>query len=137
MEAQDQAVFEWLREGGIDAQSFEASAESILRIQKRVNEITKTFPGGAWVVRVMRVIPVLKEVRLESRDLVSEEILEALRKNLPHIPEDRLAMATELTIELMFSATEMALEAPEREEEITREVCFLVASYHARLRNGS
>ena len=137
MEAQDQAVFEWLREGGIDTQSFEASAESILRIQKRVNEITKTFPGGAWVVRVMRVIPVLKEVRLDSRDLVSEEILEALRKNLPDIPEDRLAMATKLTIELMFSATEMALEVPEREEEITREVCFLVASYHARLRNGS
>ena len=137
MEAQDQAVFEWLREGGIDTQSFESSAESILRIQKRVNEITKTFPGGAWVVRVMRVIPVLKEVRLDSRDLVSEEILEALRKNLPDIPEDRLAMATKLTIELMFSATEMALEAPEREEEITREVCFLVASYHARLRNGS
>ncbi len=46
-------------------------------------------------------------------------------------------MATKLTIELMFSATEMALEVPEREEEITREVCFLVASYHARLRNGS
>lgn len=137
MEAQDQAVFEWLREGGIDTQSFEASAASILRIQKRVNEITKAFPGGAWVVRVMRVIPVLKEVRLESRDLITEEILGALRKNLPNIPEDRLAMATKLTIELMFSATEMALEAPEREEEITREVSFLVASYHARLRNGS
>lgn len=137
MEAQDQAVFEWLREGGIDAQSFEASAESILRIQRRVNEITKTFPGGAWVVRVMRVIPVLKEVRLESRDLVSKEILEALRKNLPDIPEDRLAMATKLTIELMFSATEMAIELPEREDEITQEVSFLVASYHARLRNGA
>jgi AcrR family transcriptional regulator len=137
MEAQDQAVFDWLREGGIDTQSFEASAESILRIQRRVNEITKSFPGGAWVVRVMRVIPVLKEVRLESRDLVSEEILEALRQNLPDIPEDRLAMATKLTIELMFSATEMALENPEREDEITQEVCFLVASYHARLRNGA
>ncbi|WP_321489932.1 TetR/AcrR family transcriptional regulator [uncultured Hyphomonas sp.] len=137
MEAQDQAVFDWLREGGIDTQSFDASAASILRIQRRVNEITKSFPGGAWVVRVMRVIPVLKEVRLESRDLVSEEILEALRKNLPDIPEDRLAMATKLTIELMFSATEMALENPEREDEITQEVCFLVASYHARLRNGA
>ncbi|MEZ6000912.1 TetR/AcrR family transcriptional regulator [Hyphomonas sp.] len=137
MEAQDQAVFDWLRKGGIDAKSFQASADSILRIQKRVNEITKLFPGGAWVVRVMRVIPVLKEVRLESRDLVSAEILAALRKNLPDIPEDRLEMATKLTMELMFSATEMALENPEREDEITQEVSFLVASYHARLRNGA
>ena len=136
MEAQDQAVFEWLSEGGINTQSFEESKESILRIQRRVNEITKTFPGGAWVVRIMRMTPVLKEVRLESRDLVATEILETLRKNLPDVPEDRLAMATKLTIELMVSATEMTFEDPEREDEITREVCFLVASYHERLRNG-
>jgi len=137
MEAQDQAVFQWLREGGINSESFEASADSILRIQKRVNEVTKTFPGGAWVVRVMRVIPVLKEVRLESRDLVAEEVLNSLRQNLPDVADDRLAMATKLTMELMFSATEMAIEEPEQEEEITREVSFLVASYHARLRHGA
>ncbi|WP_206741298.1 TetR/AcrR family transcriptional regulator [Hyphomonas adhaerens] len=137
MEAQDQAVFEWLQEGGIDTQSFEASTKSILRIQRHVNEITKSFPGGAWVVRVMRVIPVLKEVRLESRDLVSDKILEDLRTKLPDVPEDRLAMATKLTIELMFSATEMAIETPEQEDEITQEVSFLVASYHWRLKNDS
>ena len=136
MEAQDQAVFAWIQEGGLNSQTFDESAENILRLQKKVNEITKAFPGGAWVVRVMRVIPALKEVRLESRDLVAEEVLAALRKTLPNIEEDRLAMATKLTIELMFSATEMAIEDPEREEEITREVCFLVASYHVRLRQG-
>ena len=136
MEAQDQVVFAWIQEGGLNSQTFDESAENILRLQKKVNDITKAFPGGAWVVRVMRVIPALKEVRLESRDLVAEEVLAALRKTLPNIEEDRLAMATKLTIELMFSATEMAIEDPEREEEITREVCFLVASYHVRLRQG-
>lgn len=88
-------------------------------------------------MRVMRVIPVLKEVRLESRDLVSDKILEDLRTKLPDVPEDRLAMATKLTIELMFSATEMAIETPEQEDEITQEVSFLVASYHWRLKNDS
>jgi AcrR family transcriptional regulator len=137
MEAQDQAVFEWIRQGGIDTHSFEESAQKILEIQQQVNEITKAFPGGAWVVRVMRVIPALKEVRLESRDMVAEAVLDALRKNLPDIPEERLAMATKLTIELMFSATEMAIEEPDRADDITQEVCFLVASYHARLRETS
>lgn len=137
MEAQDQAVFEWIRQGGIDTHTFEESVESILQIQRQVNEITKAFPGGAWVVRVMRVVPALKEVRLESRDMVAKEILTTLRKLLPHVPQARLTMATKLTIELLFSATEMAIEEPEREADITQEVCFLVASYHTRLRQGS
>jgi AcrR family transcriptional regulator len=136
MEAQDQAVFAWIRGGGLNTHTFEETVESTLRLQKEVNEITKAFPGGAWVVRVMRVIPALKEVRLESRELVAEEVLDALRKTLPGIAEDRLVPATRLTIELMFSATEMAIEDPEQEDNITREVCFIVASYHDRLRKG-
>jgi AcrR family transcriptional regulator len=136
MEAQDQAVFAWIRGGGLNTHTFEETVESTLRLQKEVNEITKAFPGGAWVVRVMRVIPALKEVRLESRELVAEEVLDALRKTLPGIAEERLVTATRLTIELMFSATEMAIEDPEQEDNITREVCFIVASYHDRLRKG-
>lgn len=136
MEAQDEAVFAWIHDGGLNTQTFEETVESTLRLQKEVNEVTRAFPGGAWILRVMRVIPALKEVRLESRELVAKEVLDALRETLPDIAEDRLVTATRLTIELMFSATEMAIEAPEQEDNITQEVCFLVASYHDRLRQS-
>lgn len=134
MEAQDEAVFEWIKEEGVISGSFEEAVAANLRIQKRVNEITKAFPGGAWVLRVMRVIPILKEVRLESRDTVAEEVFKSMRKSYPNVPKRRLATATKLTTELMYAATEMAIEEPELEDEITEEVCYLVSSYYARLR---
>lgn len=137
MEAQDEAVFEWIKEENIVSESFEEAVAANYRIQKRVNEITKAFPGGAWILRVMRVIPILKEVRLESRDEVAGEVFKAMRKGYPNVPKRRLSTATKLTTELMYAATEMAIEEPELAEEITEEVCILVASYYARLRADS
>jgi hypothetical protein len=34
----------------------------------------------------------------------------------------------------MYAATEMALEAPEQESQITAEVCWMVCLYYAQLR---
>jgi AcrR family transcriptional regulator len=133
MDAQDEAVFEWIREGGVQKSTFEDLLESCLLIQSRVNDITRTFPGGAWILRVMRVIPVLREVRVESRQTVADSIRSAAQQAFPGIPEARLATVTKLTTEMMYAATEMAIEEPDLEEEITREACIMVASYYTRL----
>ena len=133
MDAQDEAVFEWIREGGVQKSTFEDLLESCLLIQSRVNDITRTFPGGAWILRVMRVIPVLREVRVESRQTVADSIRSAAQQAFPDIPEARLATVTKLTTEMMYAATEMAIEEPDLEEEITREACIMVASYYTRL----
>ena len=47
MEAQDEAVFQWLDEGGAISSSLEEAVEKNLRLQKRQIEITRGQPGGA------------------------------------------------------------------------------------------
>jgi hypothetical protein len=41
--------------------------------------------------------------------------------------------STRLSTELMYAATEMAMEAPAQEAQITSEVCWMVCLYYQQL----
>ena len=134
MRAQDYAVFAWMAEGGLNSTSLEAAVESNRRLQTEVNTITRRQPGGMWIMRAMRAVPLLHAVRIESRDLVARRLAKALQRKYPNLSYKRLLAATRLSTELMYTATEMALEAPAQEAQITAEVCWMVCLYYAQLR---
>jgi AcrR family transcriptional regulator len=134
MRAQDYAVFAWMAEGGLISSSLEASVESNRRLQTEVNTITRRQPGGMWIMRAMRAVPLLGAVRIESRDLVARRLAKALQPQYPNLSRKRLLASTRLSTELMYAATEMALDAPAQEAQITAEVCWMVCLYYAQLR---
>jgi AcrR family transcriptional regulator len=134
MRAQDYAVFAWMAEGGLNSSSLAATVESNRRLQTEVNTITRRQPGGIWIMRAMRAVPVLHAVRIESRDLVARRLAKALHPQYPNLSHKRLLAATRLSTEVMYAATEMALEAPAQEAQITAEVCWMVSLYYAQLR---
>jgi AcrR family transcriptional regulator len=134
MRAQDYAVFAWMAEGGLNSSSLQAAVESHRRLQTEVNTITRRQPGGLWIMRAMRAVPLLHAVRIESRDLVARRLAKDLRRQFPNLSNKRLLGSTRLSTELMYVATEMALEAPAQEAQITAEVCWMVCLYYAQLR---
>jgi AcrR family transcriptional regulator len=134
MRAQDYAVFAWMAEGGLNSSSLAATVESNRRLQTEVNTITRRQPGGIWIMRAMRAVPLLHAVRIESRDLVARRLAKALQPQYPNLSHKRLLAATRLSTEVMYAATEMALEAPAQEAQITAEVCWMVSLYYAQLR---
>jgi AcrR family transcriptional regulator len=134
MRAQDYAVFAWMAEGGLNSSSLEAAVESNRRLQTEVNTITRRQPGGLWIMRAMRAVPLLHAVRIESRDLVARRLAKDLGRQYPNHSHKRLLASTRLSTELMYVATEMALEAPAQEAQITAEVCWMVCLYYAQLR---
>src|SRR3977135_4114451 len=71
MRAQDYAVFAWMAEGGLTSPSLAAAVESNRRLQTEVNTITRRQPGGMWIMRAMRAVPVLHAGRSESRPRVA------------------------------------------------------------------
>jgi AcrR family transcriptional regulator len=64
MAAQDEAVFAWLDAGLDEASNVEEAARNNLQLRKRLLAVTRDFPGGAWILRAIRAIPALQEVRL-------------------------------------------------------------------------
>lgn len=133
MQAQDEAFFAWLAGGGLQPRSMEESVASNERLQAEVNAVTRRHPGGIWIMRALRAVPLLHEVRIESRDLVASRLAKALRSRYPKLPYKRLLGATRLSTELLYAATEMAMEAPAQEAQINTEVCWMVCLYYQQL----
>ncbi|MEN6541807.1 TetR/AcrR family transcriptional regulator [Parvibaculum sp.] len=134
MERQDEAVFEWLKNGELKSGSVEKIRQSIFVIQARVNEITMKEPGGRWIMRALRAVPTLREVRIASRELVAARIGEALASIFPSVSPHRLLVAARLTTELGYAAGEMAVDEPEHADELVDELAWMFALYFEHFR---
>lgn len=138
MDAQDKAVLAWLEAGGAKASSLEESVAKNRDLQKQINAITRDFPGGDWILRALRALPMLQEVQTSSRDGIAATLFEMLRAENPGIDETRLRTATRLTTQMAYAATEMVLEEPDQDEDqINEEICWMVALYYDHLIQGA
>jgi len=134
MRLQDEAVLDWIDAGGLDTGTVEEAVDSNRRLQERVNEITRRFPGNISIMRALRAVPLLREVRIASRDMVAERLADAMAPRYPHVPRERLRLATRLSTELGYAATEMVLEEPDREAaEVTEQVSRAMVHYYRNL----
>ncbi|HYE45651.1 MAG TPA: TetR/AcrR family transcriptional regulator [Caulobacter sp.] len=134
MEAQDDAVFAWMQAGGLEARDLAKAVDSNIRMQKQVNEITRQMPGGVWIMRALRAIPMLRDIRIASRDKVARQISDTLRRTYPRVPDAELYRSARLTTEIMYAATELVLEEPDQDEDrINADVCWMVALHYQRL----
>ena len=133
MAAQDDEVLVWLETGGLDGATVEERAAKSMAINRRMVEITRDFPGGAAIGRALRAVPMLQQLRFESRDMVAERFFTALRPRYPNTPEARLRVAMRMVVELNYAATEMVVEEPDRDSEtLLQEVCLLFGLYFDR-----
>lgn len=125
------AVAEWIAAGGLDTASVEEAVAKNVEIQTRVTQMTRDIPGGLWIARAMRAMPILREVANRSRDEVIEQLFAIQRRRYAHVPEADLRAAIRLSTELLSAATLMVIEDPDLEEKkITHEVCRMVALYY-------
>jgi len=112
-------------------------ARSLIRARQRqqeLNRVTREFPGGAWILRAMRAVPLLRDVRRDAVELAADRILLAMRERFPLVSEARLSAATRLAVELSFLATEIALdEAEDVAESITQEIAVMMVQYFMHL----
>jgi AcrR family transcriptional regulator len=137
MQAQDLAVFEWMDEGGLISDNIKGAVENNRRLHREINAITRRFPGGIWILRALRAVPLLHLVRIQSRDDVARRLAKALRPLYPTLTSKRLLGATRLSGEMMYAATEMAMESPSEEAQITEEISWMVCLYYAQLTHRS
>lgn len=131
MADQDNAVFAWQEKlQGVSPQTVEEEAEKRCRVEREVNAITRRFPGGGWVMRALRAVPTLSQVRIKSREMVAERDFEALAKRFPHADKKVLRIAATLSVEVMYAATELVMDQPELDADIiTEEISYMTALY--------
>lgn len=111
MVAQDEEVMAWQNTIWHEKRpSLDERIAASVDIMKRNVDITRDMPGGVWIMRALRAVPVLQKVRIESRDLVADSLYGNIRRWYAQTPESQLRLACRLSIELSYSAIEMVVE---------------------------
>jgi AcrR family transcriptional regulator len=131
MAVQDEAVFAWQDEvRTVRSRSVDVDAEIGCAILTRVNDITREFPGGAWVLRALRAVPTLSAVRIASRERVAERDFEVLAERYPEADRRILRIAATLVAEVTYASTELVMDQPELDSDIiAREISYMAALY--------
>ena len=135
MQVQDQVVFDWLAEGGPEPMSLEEAFDRDFAVQKRVVDVTRAQPASLWIARAMRAVPMLREVRTQSREKVVDAVFAARRHFYRATSDETLRRAIRLNIELCSAAIEMIIEEPDNDaDELIAELSWMTVLYYSRLK---
>jgi AcrR family transcriptional regulator len=96
--------------------------------------LTDAFAGGAWIMRALRAVPALHEVRVASHRHVSQLIEQAFVDAYPSVDPKQIQTFARLAVEMGYAVQEMLTDEPDLDAQavvqryaamITREVVDL------------
>jgi AcrR family transcriptional regulator len=130
MTAQDAAVFDYIKAHATENPSVMEETRRNTALQTLVNDITRNFPGGAWIMRAMRAVPTLGKVRIASREAVAARIYDVLAARYPQADKKDMRVAATLSVEAGYSAMELVMDQPELDaSRIDAEISYMITLY--------
>ncbi|HEX4742107.1 MAG TPA: helix-turn-helix domain-containing protein [Caulobacteraceae bacterium] len=134
MDAQDEVFIAWMEDGGLMAPTLEEGVQRAVALRKQLITLTRAQPGGMWILRAIRALPVLREVRVTSRDKVLDRHFALMRTIFPTVGEERLRTAVRLSEETTYAMIEMILEDPTLDEDrVIEEASWMTIPYFHQL----
>lgn len=97
------------------------------------HKVTEKAVGGVWIMRALRAVPPLQQVRLSSHALVTDAQTDLLARALPHAPREELRLTTRVVVELIYAAVEMLFDEPLETRAVARTVAAMLASHLDRV----
>ncbi len=85
---------------------------AIARVLVAHVELTRASPGGAWIMRMLRAVPQLAEVRLASHRLLAAQLAQQAWVADPWADKTVLQRRARLCVDLGYAAIELVLEEP-------------------------
>lgn len=96
-------------------------------------EATLQTMGGVWIMRALRAVPALQQVRLASHTAVAHEQARLLAQALPKAKAAELKLVSRIVVELIYATVEMIFDEPLDVKAVARTVAGMVASHMARI----
>jgi AcrR family transcriptional regulator len=132
MERQNERVGHWITlevlDGGLD--DLERALEGLILDTYKV---TLQTVGGVWIMRALRAVPALQQVRLASHAAVTREQAKLLAMALPQASKTELGLVSRVVVELIYATVEMIFDEPLDVKAVARMVAGMLASHMARI----
>jgi AcrR family transcriptional regulator len=132
MHRQNALIGQWLTPTAFA--STKALEEALTGLLLETYEVTRQATGGIWIMRALRAIPMLQDVRLESASEVAAQATARLSEAFPAIPVTELRLISRVADNMAFAALEMLFDDPSLDPtSVMRLVAASLASNVARL----
>jgi AcrR family transcriptional regulator len=133
MQSQNEVIGNWISLEVFDGTvaDLERALEGLILDTHRV---TLQAEGGVWVMRALRAVPALQDVRLASHAAVTGEQARLLVEALPEADPRELALVSRIVVELVYATVEMLFDEPLDTRAVARTVAGMLASHLTRVR---
>ncbi|MET3667771.1 TetR/AcrR family transcriptional regulator [Caulobacter sp. 1776] len=134
MDAQDEVFLAWLDRGDAAARTLEEAVTKGIELRTELLRVTRSQPGGMSILRAIRAVPVLQQVRIESREKVVAHQMKILAELFPRVSAAQLEAAVRLSEEVGYGVIEMLLEDPSLDvDRVIAESAWMSALYYQHL----
>ncbi|KQU75950.1 MULTISPECIES: TetR/AcrR family transcriptional regulator [unclassified Rhizobacter] len=133
MQAQNERIGDWISPEvlGGSAEELERALEGLILA---THEATAQTEGGVWIMRALRAVPALQEVRLASHAAVTREQAQMLASALPGADAAQLQLVSRIVVELVYATVEMLFDEPLDATAVARTVAGMIASHLGKVR---
>lgn len=132
MQRQNERVVQWITidtvKGGIEG--LEGALEGLIR---DTYEVTESTVGGVWIMRALRAVPLLQQVRLASHAAVTQEQTRLLVRALPGADAAELKLVSRIVVDLIYATVEMLFDEELDVQAAARIVAGMMASHLERV----
>jgi AcrR family transcriptional regulator len=133
MQRQNERVDHWITldvfGGGVA--SLERALEGLIL---DTYDVTLQTVGGVWIMRALRAVPALQEVRLASHAAVTREQAKLLTQALPEADPADLELVSRVVVELIYATVEMIFDEPLDVKSVARTVAAMLSSHLTRIK---
>lgn len=136
MQRQNECVARWMSPEVIQA-GVPALEQALAGLLLETYEVTRRTEGGVWIMRAMRAVPALQEVRLASHAAVTEAQTQLLVKSLPGARRSELKLASRIVVELIYATVEMLFDESLKPKDVARIAAGMMASHLQRVMPGA
>ena len=132
MERQNERVGHWITLEALDG-SLDGLERALEGLILDTYEVTLQTVGGVWIMRALRAVPALQQVRLASHAAVTRGQAKLLAMALPQANKTELGLVSRVVVELIYATVEMIFDEPLDVKAVARTVAGMVASHMARI----
>jgi AcrR family transcriptional regulator len=135
MQQQNEVVPRWITPNVFNG-SIEDLEHALAGLFLDTYRVTDAVPGGVWILRALRAVPSVQQVRLESHAQVSEAQGQLLREAFPDVPQENLTMIGRIAVEMIYAGVELLFDEKLDPEAVAQVIAGMVASRLTRIRSG-
>ncbi len=111
---------------------YDLTSAILTRLLLKTVEVTEEIPGGVRVMKCLRVVPALSNIRTDSHHEMATALAAAAVIHRPSLSEAEIYRQSLFSIEIGYTAIEFVLDNPKVDRVATiRDACNAIAAFNS------